>query len=272
MVNFKDFDSFYSLLETAHENQQSFTLKSVDPSFISSSDVWQEYKNNEFQNISRSNDIVAITIRDDEKYLEKQVDFILIEKIANQNGLIKIADNYYKFTYEYIYIADETELQIILESNYSKLQKEPLIISRNLIDNFGSRADVAQCDVFYKNGSKNYKVSAEMSTINSLVYSEIRVNSKHRRKGWLGWYYVDAKEIWLNSSGTVSFQDPSGVVTLTNPFSVAEHAEDEAELHNLIQWCSNVICNFQFVNSSNTAKAKCLDSGNPLRQCTATVI
>jgi hypothetical protein len=83
---------------------------------------------------------------------------------------------------------------------------------------------------------KSRRISGEIANTSLYLYSEIRVQTKNRYRGFLGrWYYKKATA--LKHQGSVFSTKIIPLHSITSrPYPVFGSATNEAEIHNMLDW------------------------------------
>lgn len=267
-LKFKTMDVFKESIQELSKNKIN-KIKTTFPDFYSARDVFSNLIKNEFVDYKDYPNIVIEVYKNDELYLEPIIDYDLLSYFVNENGIIQIGDQIYKLTYDKLYQTNVSNLSQLTNNNFNNLGVKSSKIIRETTE-ITLRSDDAQCDSgIYKKKRRKYKVSGELSTIASNIYSEIRCNSKHRKKAWYGaWIYKDAPWIKMDCDGLYSVSIDGGG-TWVDQFDAIryEYETDEAELHHLFDFAINESgTRYRWDDTDLFAQAKGLD--NKLHSCT----
>ncbi len=249
LLKFNSHEDFGNSIKQMYENQHRLRRYGILlNSFRSQRECFLEFtKKNQEQEIGDltpyKNCLTVMRINGEE-YIEPLVDAVMLSYLVNQEGLIHIGQHIYKFTYDTVYKFHMDKL-----NDYPKYKEQmhlmPNIESKPILrttsNSIGSgttlRWDIAQCDFEVSEGRRvRRKMSGEISKTNSWFYSEMKAQTKHRKKsglfGW--WYYSDATS--LEMSGTVGGEVVEGLNRDNYQVAFSDNGANEAEIHYVIQW------------------------------------
>lgn len=265
MLVLKDEATLEAMIDYAFVNQKGFIgFESHFSGFTSNRKAYKDFDQSVFErgdvDVAAIADIITIVTEDGEDYVEPTVDAILISYILNDKGMVQVGDHVYKYTYDKVYKFDSEHLPAYLAhrnpNRISEVYAQPI---ERMVDGH-QRVDVAQCDNVYASGRK---MSGELSATNALLYCEVKVQTKNRRRGWFNtWFYQDAET--LEQRGQVVW----ALIRLgTHPgvSAVNDFGTNEAEIHEVVFASAAGYIELSSVGGALTHRVK--PSGVSLRTC-----
>lgn len=261
----KDFENALGIVFDYQKDLKGF--ESQFHGFISARQAFKNLTEADFVqsngDITAYKDFATFIVQEGETFLEPVVDAIMISYLVNQEGLLQIGQEITKFTRDATYTFDESQLENYRQNpeRLTSLEKvERKAINRSTADqkpeNIQLRWDVAQCDIPYQWDGRvqSRRISGEIANTSVYLYSEIRVQTKNRYRGFLGrWYYKKAKE--LKHQGGVFSTKIIPLHSITSrPYPVFGSANNEAEIHNVLDWTTLGIFDGTKANTSHIVK------------------
>ena len=239
-LKFESIQSFENSIKSIHEKQNSLKgFESQFSDFVSSSQVFEAITEEDFakQNgdISKFKNFAVIVEKDGEKYFEPVIDLVHLSYLINQEGLLQVGDDVYKFTRDNLYKFSEAQMKDYIQFK-DRIDLMPNVIKTPITRKIetSERWDVAQCDAGVPNSSGNRKVSTEIENTSTWLYSEAKIRVINRRKVLGIW--VRSFTNGIDLSGSIFTKVLQGVNIVTNNAALADSSTWERELHEVANW------------------------------------
>lgn len=204
-------------------------------------------------NISTLSNYAILLNKNGDTCLEPVIDRLVLSVLFNDEGVLQIGQKIWKETYYYFY---EMDLETF-KQNRNSFQRGSIPglnvypIERKTT-NTNMDSEITSCT---NNYATKKRMRGELNQFRSPVYNDITVETKNRKKGFLGiWYSLKADEIHLDGTGTYNWMPVPELST----FSVNETKYNKADIQEIVDFSAGIVSNVYpyFVTSNSTHYVK----------------
>ncbi|WKV10647.1 hypothetical protein [Marivirga harenae] len=272
IVSFETMDDFSEFLQKANEEEKFLAeFKEQFTGFKSNYEAYEAITASQVEDIISNpaayESYAKIVENNGEKYLEPIIDDANIRTVLNEKGILKIANRYYKFTYETVYISKDFS-DLDAENSMRTANVETIDVVRGNGDTMRRPNEDCRQDYQKKTWLRTLdcRFRGRLWTTNiGSLYSGIGANTTHYVKKAGIWYRDKAPMLRLKYDVNYTQSTPYGNIPLTDSFDSGEE-NDVRRIDETFEFCLNASCEFSFDDATSYHSGRG-DAGNNFWSC-----
>ncbi len=252
-MKFESENSFKEALSYLFENQDDeYALDNSIPGFTSYLRALEILADDGYGNFENYPNLVHLVEGTDiDKELTAVVEFELLKSVLNQDGIVQIAGDIYKYTDKYVYVTKNVnDVESLINSRYTdieNLQIRPILKKEIGVDSRWAYFGSCSKNFFWTTNKK--VIGNAFALFDAGGFSEISLKTRAMKHSWWGWHTFRHRELVINGSGHYNqFGDPFANGDVAYSFNAHKHKAHS--IKRTIQWNWNVPNPFYFVDNN----------------------